>query len=129
MSRILASAKGVVQGRLAVRGDVDRVAQARLAEGVQCQPRIHPVVLDEEDVGMPVHCAPPGNRTENALPSPTFDSTHTWPPINSADFLTMANPTPVPGSASTLCRRWKMLNILSWNSGAIPMPVSTTRMR
>ncbi|MCD6051106.1 MAG: hypothetical protein K0Q55_2509 [Verrucomicrobia bacterium] len=53
----------------------------------------------------PHHPTPPGSSIQNRLPFPGSDSTPMLPPIRSAARLTIANPTPVPGNFSVVCRR------------------------
>src|ERR1700722_591392 len=48
------------------------------------------------------------------------------PPCSSTIFLQTASPIPVPVYASRPCRRWKITNTFSANSGATPMPLSVT---
>ena len=70
-----------------------------------------------------------GIKNENRLPSPTLDSTRSWPPNCSTIRATTANPRPRPGEAvrgaadSTCSNSRKIFSSLV---GGIPQPVSAT---
>src|SRR3954453_13367710 len=48
------------------------------------------------------------------------------PPWRLTIFLTIASPTPVPGYASRVCRRWNISKTRSRLRGSMPMPLSAT---
>src|SRR2546429_9118945 len=69
-----------------------------------------------------------GNVQVNVLPSPGTLSTFTEPPWSSTIILTTVSPRPCPPARRSYSQgTWKKRSkIRSWNSGAIPTPVSRT---
>ena len=65
-------------------------------------------------------------RKRNVAPVPAADSTHARPRCDSTIFFTSARPMPAPSTRSRASSVWKMPQMRSWNSGAMPGPLSLT---
>src|SRR5690606_40659976 len=109
-----------------------RVGDVVLGECAADVHHVDLVILDQQDVErLAVHPRTPsrkflGQVKWNAAPWPGADSSLTRPPRLSTIFFTIDRPIPVPSTLSRAARVWKMSQIRSWNSGAIPGPSSRT---
>src|SRR5439155_26831712 len=117
-----------VLARLGDRLDVDDLERAQRAVGqlLGDQQRVARAVLDDQQTQRLGHGAPAPSATVKwkTVPRSAPGSTQMRPPWRSTIFLTMARPTPVPGYASRVCRRWNISKTRSRLRGSMPMPLS-----
>lgn len=69
-----------------------------------------------------------GNVNLKVVPFPGNDSIHILPPFSSMIFLTIESPIPVLSEMFLSWMAWKISNIFSWYSGAMPGPLSSTEI-
>src|SRR5438309_691450 len=113
--------------RLAVVYDFNLVAfQLQIVLEPQGKSRF---ILHNQDASH-VHSFALGRRMVNVLPTPGSLSTCTWPPWAATICSTIVSPRPVPlaPAASALAARTNFLKICFCSWGAIPSPLSHTRM-
>src|SRR6202012_2429195 len=133
----------IIETFLPVACDTQSVVNLVVFEGFPSDEDVSGIVFDEQDLdwatcrchrwapsvaptGVWSRSAATGKVNQNREPLLWSVSIPMVPPCNSTIFLHTASPIPVPVYASRPCRRWKITNTLSANSGAMPMPLSAT---